>query len=74
MRKSKVKLCFNSGSLGVWVRCCSLYAVDCIRGTECPSLGRNQGRGAEIARRGYMPLERDFALAARLLARLRVAS
>ena len=49
VRKSKVKLCFNLRFVGVWVRCCSLYAVDCIRGTSCPSLGLSDDRGAEIA-------------------------
>ena len=34
--------------------------------------GPLRGPRCEIARRGYMPLERDLALAARLLARLRV--
>ena len=46
----KVQAPFNSGSLAVGVRCFCLYSVECIRGTSCPSLGRNQGRGAEIAR------------------------
>jgi len=41
---------FNLGSLAVGVRCCSLCAVECISRRSCPSLGRNQGRGAEIAR------------------------
>ncbi len=40
---------FNLGSLVVRVRCCSLHAVDCIRGTSCPSLGLSDDRGAEIA-------------------------
>jgi len=47
----KVQAPFNSGSLGVCVRCGSLYAVEGIPRRSCPSLGRNQGRGAEIARR-----------------------
>ena len=33
------------------MRCCSLDTVECISRRSCPSLGRNQGRGAEIARR-----------------------
>ena len=41
---------FNLGSLAVGVRCCSLCAVEYISRRSCPSLGRNQGRGAEIAR------------------------
>ena len=32
------KLCFNSGSLVVCVRCCSLYAVEGIPRRSCPSL------------------------------------
>ena len=32
------KLCFNSGSLGVCVRCCSLHAVEGIPRRSCPSL------------------------------------
>ncbi len=44
----KVQVSFNSGSLAVCVRCCSLYAVEGIPRRSCPSLGRNQGRGAEI--------------------------
>ena len=45
----KVQAPFNLGSLGVCVRCCSLYAVECISRRSCPSLSRNHGRGAEIA-------------------------
>ena len=48
---SKFNLCFNSGSLEVCVRCCSLQSVECISRRSCPSLGRKHGRGAEIARR-----------------------
>ena len=47
----KVQAPFNLGSLAVGVRCCSLDTVECISRRSCPSLGRNQGRGAEIARR-----------------------
>ena len=36
--KSKFNLCFNSGSLVVCVRCCSLYAVEGIPRRSCPSL------------------------------------
>ena len=50
VRKSKFNLCFNLGSLAVCVRCCSLESVECISRRSCPSLSRNQGRGAEIAR------------------------
>ena len=32
------------------VVCCSLHAVACIPRRSCPSLSRNQGRGAEIAK------------------------
>ena len=46
---SRVNLGFNSGSLAVVVSCYSLNTVEGIRETSCPSLGRNQGRGAEIA-------------------------
>jgi hypothetical protein len=42
---------FNLGPLVVCVRCCSRYAVEGIPRRSCPSLGRNQGRGAEIATR-----------------------
>ena len=31
--------------------CCSLHAVACIPRRSCPSLSRNQGRGAEIVTR-----------------------
>ena len=48
---SKFNLCFNSGSLEVCVRCCSLQSVECISRRSCPSLSRKHGRGAEIARR-----------------------
>ena len=34
----KLQAPFNSGSLGVCVRCGSLYAVDCISWRSCPSL------------------------------------
>ena len=34
----KLQAPFNSGSLGVCVRCGSLYAVDCISRRSCPSL------------------------------------
>ena len=44
----KLQASFNSGSLGVCVRCGSLYAVDCISRRSCPSLSRKHGRGAEI--------------------------
>ena len=47
----KFNLCFNSGSLEVCVRCCSLQSVECISRRSCPSLGLSEGRGAEIARR-----------------------
>ena len=47
---SKFNLCFNSGSLEVCVRCCSLQSVECISRRSCPSLGLSEGRGAEIAR------------------------
>ena len=50
VRKSKFNLCFNLGSLAVCVRCRSLQSVESISRRSCPSLGRNQGRGAEIAR------------------------
>jgi hypothetical protein len=40
---------FNSWSLVVGVRRGSLDTVSTIRGRSCPSLGRDQGRGAEIA-------------------------
>ena len=46
--KSKFNLCFNSGSLEVRVRCCSLQSVECISRGSCPSLGLSEGRGAEI--------------------------
>ena len=39
--KSKFNLCFNSGSLEVRVRCCSLQSVECISRRSCPSLSRN---------------------------------
>ena len=42
------KLSFNSGSLGVCVRCGSLQSVEGISRRSCPSLGRSEGRGAEI--------------------------
>ena len=41
---------FNLGSLAVGVRCFCLYTVACIPRRSCPSLSRNQGRGAEIAK------------------------
>ena len=44
--KSKFNLCFNSGSLEVRVRCCSLQSVECISRGSCPSLGLSEGRGA----------------------------
>ena len=44
---------FNFWCVVVCVRCFCLYSAERIRGTSCPSLGRNQGRGAEIARRWY---------------------
>ena len=47
----KVQVSFNSGSLVVCVRCCSLHSVECIPRRSCLSLGRNRGRGAGIARR-----------------------
>ena len=47
---SKVQAPFNFWCVAVGVRCGSLYAVVCIARRSCPSLGRNQGRGAEIAR------------------------
>ena len=34
----KVQVSFNSGSLGVCVRCCSLHAVEGIPRRSCPSL------------------------------------
>ena len=37
---SKFNLCFNSGSLEVCVRCCSLQSVEGIPRRSCPSLGR----------------------------------
>ena len=46
---SKFNLCFNSGFVGVWVRCGSLQAVECISRRSCPSLGLPEGRGAEMA-------------------------
>ena len=39
-QRRKFNLCFN-------FRCGSLDTVECMRGTSCPSLSRNQGRGAE---------------------------
>ena len=36
---------FNLGCVVVWL---SLYAVDCISRRSWPSLGRNQGSGAEM--------------------------
>ena len=42
----KVQAPFNSGSLGVCVSRCSLYAVEGIPRRSCPSLGRK--------RRGYI--------------------
>ncbi len=47
----KVQAPFNLGSLGVCVRCCSLYGVECIPRRSCPSLSRKHGRGAAIATR-----------------------
>ena len=47
----KLQAPFNLGSLGVCVRCGSLYAVACIPRRSCPSLGLSDDRGAEIARR-----------------------
>ena len=47
----KVQAPFNSWSLVVCVRCCSLYGVECIPRRSCPSLSRKHGRGAEIATR-----------------------
>ena len=67
---SKFNLCFNFGCVGVCVRRCSLQSVECISRRSCPSLGLSNGRGAELARRGYIPLQRHFALAARFLSRL----
>ena len=45
----KVQVSFNSGSLGVCVRCGSLDAVARISRRRWPSLGLSEGRGAEIA-------------------------
>ena len=47
----KLQAPFNSGSLAVGARCCSLYAVEGIYRRSCPSLGLSDDRGAEIARR-----------------------
>ena len=44
----KIQAPFNSWSLGVFGRCCSLHTVACIPRRSCPSLGRKHGRGAEI--------------------------
>ena len=41
---------FNSGSLSLVMRCCSLQSVECISRRSCTSLSRKHGRGAEIAR------------------------
>ena len=46
----KFNLCFNSGSLSLVMRCCSLQSVECISRRSCPSLGLSDDRGAEIAR------------------------
>ena len=43
MRQSNFNLCFNSGPLGVCVRCCSLCAVEGIPRRSCPSLSRKHG-------------------------------
>ena len=37
---NQVQAPFNSWSLAVGARCCSLDTVECIRGTSCPGLGR----------------------------------
>ena len=42
---------FNFQCAAVGARCFCLYSVACIARRSCPSLSRNQGRGAEIARR-----------------------
>ena len=47
----KVQVCFNSGSLEVCVRSCSLQSDEGIPRRSCPSLGLSDDRGAEIARR-----------------------
>ena len=47
----KLQLCFNLGFVVVFVRCFCLYSVVCISRGSWPSLGRSEGRGAEIARR-----------------------
>ena len=39
---SNFKLCFNSGCVVVWGRCCSLHSCECIRGTSWPSLGLSE--------------------------------
>ena len=46
----KLQAPFNLGSLAVGVRCFSLNTVEGIPRRSCPSLSRNQGRGAEIAK------------------------
>ena len=45
---------FNLGSLSLVMRCCSLHAVEGIRGTSCPSLGRRHRcrDGSHSARSG----------------------
>ena len=39
---NQVQAPFNSWSLAVGARCCSLDTVECIRGTSCPGLGRKK--------------------------------
>ena len=51
----KLQAPFNLGCVAVGVRCCSLDTVEGIPRRSCPSLGLLDDRGAEIARRGYMP-------------------
>ena len=46
---SKVQVSFNLRCVVVCVRCFCPYSVVCISRGSCPSLGRNQGRGAEMA-------------------------
>ena len=56
-RQANFKLCFNSGFVGVWVRCSSLYVEEGIARRSCPSLGLSEGRGAEIAKFPHGPLQ-----------------
>ena len=50
----QVQANFNSGSLVVCARCCSLNTVACIRETSCPSLGLSEV-SAQVPPRPQVP-------------------